>query len=105
MGDRQSWVRSVAFLGIGYAFVGIVFAVPGSHVNAWRLEHSGLLLVQTCTGSDTALFVRFGYASANDQGWSVGNANPNLETGSIPGGRSVIVMNETALELPLLLSL
>jgi hypothetical protein len=34
---RQSWVRTAVFLGIGYALVGIVFAVPASHVQAWRL--------------------------------------------------------------------
>src|SRR5215470_3014534 len=34
---RQSWVRTIVFLGIGYAFVGIVFAVPTTHVQAWRL--------------------------------------------------------------------
>lgn len=34
---RQSWVRTAVFLGIGYALVGIVFAVPGTHVRAWRL--------------------------------------------------------------------
>ena len=34
---RQSWVRTIVFLGIGYAFVGIVFAVPATHVQAWRL--------------------------------------------------------------------
>ena len=34
---RQSWVRAVVLLGIGYALVGIVFAVPATHVHAWRL--------------------------------------------------------------------
>ncbi len=34
---RQSWVRTAVLLGIGYALVGIVFAVPGTHVKAWRL--------------------------------------------------------------------
>jgi len=34
---RQSWVRTTVFLGIGYALVGIVFAVPATHVQAWRL--------------------------------------------------------------------
>src|SRR5215467_14334691 len=34
---RQSWVRTAVFLGIGYALVGIVFAVPATHVQAWRL--------------------------------------------------------------------
>ena len=33
----QSWVRTTVFLGIGYALVGIVFAVPATHVRAWRL--------------------------------------------------------------------
>src|SRR6267143_4992771 len=33
----QSWVRTAVFLGIGYAFVGIVFAVPVTHAQAWRL--------------------------------------------------------------------
>ncbi len=34
---RQSWVRTVVLLGIVYALVGIVFAVPATHVRAWRL--------------------------------------------------------------------
>src|SRR6266852_1489578 len=34
---RQSWVTTAVFLGIGYALVGIVFAVPVTHVHAWRL--------------------------------------------------------------------
>src|SRR5216683_8081184 len=34
---RQSWVRTAVFLGIAYALVGIVFAVPVTHVQAWRL--------------------------------------------------------------------
>src|SRR5712671_5709686 len=34
---RKSWARTAAFLGIGYALVGIVFAVPVTHVQAWRL--------------------------------------------------------------------
>jgi hypothetical protein len=34
---HQPWVRTAIFLGIGYALVGIVFAVPATHVRAWRL--------------------------------------------------------------------
>jgi hypothetical protein len=34
---RQTWVRMVVLLGIWYALVGIVFAAPASHVQAWRL--------------------------------------------------------------------
>ena len=34
---RRSWVRTAVFLGIGYALVGIVFAVPATHVQAWRM--------------------------------------------------------------------
>jgi len=34
---RRAWVRPVVLLGIGYALVGIVFAVPATHVQAWRL--------------------------------------------------------------------
>lgn len=34
---RQLWIPTAVFLGIGYAFVGIVFAVPTTHVQAWRL--------------------------------------------------------------------
>lgn len=33
---RQSWVGMVILLGVGYALVGIVFAVPASHAQAWR---------------------------------------------------------------------
>jgi hypothetical protein len=34
---RQSWIRTAVFVGIGYALVGIVFAVPATHVLARRL--------------------------------------------------------------------
>jgi hypothetical protein len=34
---RQSWARTAVFLGLGYAVVGIVFALPATHVRAWRL--------------------------------------------------------------------
>src|SRR5712692_7607241 len=39
---RQSWLRTAVFLGIGYALVGIVFAVPATHVQAWRLAAWGV---------------------------------------------------------------
>ena len=35
--SRQLWVRAVVILGIVYAFVCIVFAVPTDHVKVWRL--------------------------------------------------------------------
>ena len=38
----QSWVRTTVLLGIGYAFVGIVFAVPAAHLQAWRLAAWGV---------------------------------------------------------------
>ena len=34
---RQSWVKAAVLLGVGYALVGIVFAVPTTHAQAWRL--------------------------------------------------------------------
>ena len=34
---RQSWLRAALLLGVGYALVGIVFAVPSTHVQTWRL--------------------------------------------------------------------
>jgi len=33
----KSWVSAAVLLGIGYALVSIVFAVPTTHVQAWRL--------------------------------------------------------------------
>lgn len=35
--NRQSWGRAVVLFGVVYAFVGIAFAMPASHVKAWRL--------------------------------------------------------------------
>ena len=35
--QTPTWVPTVVILGIGYALVGIVFAVPTTHVRAWRL--------------------------------------------------------------------
>ena len=34
---RHSWVCMTVLLGIGYALVGILFAVPNTHMKAWRL--------------------------------------------------------------------
>ena len=34
---RPPWFRAMIILGVVYAFVGIVFAVPGAHVKIWRL--------------------------------------------------------------------
>ena len=34
---RQSWFRAVLLVGAVYALVGIVFALPASHMRAWRL--------------------------------------------------------------------
>ena len=34
---RYSWVRTAVLFGVGYALIGIVFALPISHVKAWRL--------------------------------------------------------------------
>lgn len=33
---RRSWIRVAVLLGIGYALVGILFALPRTHVQAWR---------------------------------------------------------------------
>src|SRR5207302_1754302 len=35
--DRQRWVPIVVMVGVGYAFVGSTFAIPATHVKAWRL--------------------------------------------------------------------
>ena len=35
--SRQPWLRAMVILGVVYAFVGIVFAMPASHVKVWRL--------------------------------------------------------------------
>ncbi len=38
MGEsRQPWSRAAVLLGLGYALVGIAFAVPATHVQVWRL--------------------------------------------------------------------
>jgi len=37
-----SWVRAVAIIGIGYALVGILFAIPATHAQAWRLAAWGV---------------------------------------------------------------
>ena len=33
---RQTWVLPALFLGVAYALVGIVFAIPATHAKAWR---------------------------------------------------------------------
>ena len=32
-----SWLRTAVLLGVGYALVGILFALPATHAQAWRL--------------------------------------------------------------------
>ena len=39
---RQSWFRAVLLVGAVYALVGILFALPASHVQAWRLAAWGV---------------------------------------------------------------
>ena len=34
---HRSWVLTSVLIGIGYALVGIVFAIPAAHVHAWHL--------------------------------------------------------------------
>jgi hypothetical protein len=34
---RQSWLRAAILVGVLYALVGIAFALPATHVRAWRL--------------------------------------------------------------------
>ena len=34
---RRSWVRAAVLLGVGYGLVGVLFAVPATHAQAWRL--------------------------------------------------------------------
>ena len=35
--SQQPWIRVIVILGIAYAFVGIVFAMPASHAKVWRV--------------------------------------------------------------------
>jgi hypothetical protein len=35
--DVRPWLPAVVLLGLGYALVGNVFAVPAAHAQAWRL--------------------------------------------------------------------
>ena len=34
---QKTWVGAMVILGVVYAFVGILFAMPASHVKVWRL--------------------------------------------------------------------
>ncbi len=34
---RQPWARAVLLVGVLYAFTGILFALPATHVQVWRL--------------------------------------------------------------------
>jgi hypothetical protein len=35
--SRPAWILPAAFVGVSYALVGITFAVPATHGQAWRL--------------------------------------------------------------------
>ncbi len=34
--SHRSWIGTALFLGIGYAAIGVLFALPTMHVHAWR---------------------------------------------------------------------
>src|SRR2546423_8027713 len=34
---RKLWIRAVILVGVVYSVVGVVFALPSSHVRGWRL--------------------------------------------------------------------
>lgn len=53
-------------------------ATPSDRIVRWATEPGAEDLA--------ALFGRFGYGSASEQGCHIGNADPNLETGSILWG-------------------
>jgi hypothetical protein len=67
--------------------------VPYQLALASRLQHRAATqfsgLPRPRAGGDPVRFARFGYASASELGWSVANANPNLETGITFRGTSV----------------
>ena len=35
--DRGSWIRAALLVGVGYGLIGKLFALPATHVQAWRL--------------------------------------------------------------------
>ena len=35
--SQQPWIRVIVILGVAYAFVGIVFAMPATHAKVWRV--------------------------------------------------------------------
>jgi lysylphosphatidylglycerol synthetase-like protein (DUF2156 family) len=101
---RKSWVRTVVLLGIGYALVGIVFAVPTTHVQAWRLAAWAVSAVgyathiayerfrlQNSPGS-AALHVAFAVA-LGAFGLAVGANIHSLSTGSANQHRQLLLLS------------
>jgi hypothetical protein len=93
--NRRSRISTAVLIGIGYALVGIVFAAPATHVQAWRVAawvvsaigyggHTAYerLRLQNSSRS-AALYVAFAAAlgtfglavSANIQGMATGSTN------------------------------
>ena len=101
---RQSWVRLAAFLGIWYALVGIVFAVPATHVQAWRLAawvasaigyaaHIGYERFRLQNSpSSSALHVALGVA-LGAFGLAVGANIHSLSTGSTNQHRQLLLLS------------
>jgi hypothetical protein len=101
---RKSWVPMVVLVGIGYALVGIVFAVPTSHVRAWRLAAWAVSAVgyaahiayerfrlQNSPGS-AALHVAFAVA-LGAFGLAVGANIHSLSTGSGDRHRQLLLLS------------
>jgi hypothetical protein len=101
---RQSWVRPVALLGVWYALVGIVFAVPATHVQASRLAAWVLSAVAYAahiayerfrlhnSPSSSALHVAFGVA-LGAFGLAVGANIHSLSTGSGHQHRQLLLLS------------
>lgn len=100
---RSRWIRAAFLLGAWYAFVGITFAVPANHAQAWRLAawavsgtayaaHIAYERVRLQSSpSVSALHVAVGVA-LGAFGLAVGANVHSLSTGSTPQHQRLLLL-------------
>ena len=100
---HQSWVRAAVLFGVGYALVGIVFALPATHAHAWRLAawivsaagyaaHIAYERVRLQNSFRSALHVAFAVA-LGAFGLSLGANIHSLLTGSTSQHRQLLLLS------------
>lgn len=103
MTERQAWIRPAVVVGVCYALVGILFALPTTHARAWRLAawvvsafaFAGHIAYERYRlrnpPASSALHVALG-AALGAFGLAVGANIHSLSAGSTPHQRTLLLL-------------